>query len=148
MSIKERWVLLAVLLLATGSARADLITELGGGIKVQESFVLSPECRRVVSFDPAVGYEDGELHYSDDGAVRRLGRTFPCGGNALIFLGYPIAWQFPNGAKIGWAHMSSIFDGGGASQSLFPGYGDEWEATFDCLCGSYTFHWFRHRRRR
>lgn len=103
-------------------AQADIVSELGGGIKLPgSSYVLQPKCRKVIAFEP------------DDG------RDYPCGGDNPAFIGWPVAWERPDGnLRVGWFHYSNWFDGGELSQLSG---GDKYETQFNCLCVSWKFNW-------
>lgn len=119
---------LALLALLAFPAHADLITEIGGGIKFGASYAVDPRCSTLIV--------PGKT--TPEGAIV----TVPCGGDDPVFVGWPIAWDFPNGLRFGLFHYSNWFDGG---EAVWFG-GDKNETNFNCLCVSKTIHWRRHRR--
>lgn len=112
--------LTAIALASESASAGGLITEFGGGIKLNTtSFPMLPECKKVVVVDPA-----NNPRHAD---------PFSCGGDDPIFIGWPIAWEFDNGTKLGWFHYSHWFDGRG-------------ELHLDCVCASWTKRWHRRKR--
>jgi hypothetical protein len=113
---------LALCVLLPLQARADLVTEFGGGYVLPgTSFVNRPECWMVTPMR-APGVPAHSPYELDS-----------CGGHDPVFVGWPIAWEFQGGTKIGVFHMSHWFDG-----KPFKGDG---EASFTCLCATWTHHW-------
>lgn len=138
------WTFVAVLILFAlfmfvAPAKADVVTEIGGGVKFNMSYLLEPSCRKAIVTQP--GWPEnprGETINAPSG-------EFSCGGDNPVFVGWPIAYQTPNGRfRIGWFHMSHWFDGG---EFNFFG-GDDAETHFNCLCASWTFNWTEIRRRK
>lgn len=118
-------ILLALLLpLAVYAEGGGLITEFGGGVKLpaSSSYIALPACKSVMVVRPA-------------DSPRPPPQTYSCGGDNPIFVGWPLAWEFPNGVKLGWHHQSQWFDTRG-------------ELHVDCICSSWTFRWNRLRRNR
>lgn len=120
--------LIAALLLC-GTAQADIITEFGGGLKLDRgtSVVFRPECRQVLTME---------------------GYLTSCGGDNPVFVGWPIAWEreYNDGVgslRIGWFHLSHWFDGGNVIHS-----GDIHELKLNCLCASWTVNWSQRQRTR
>lgn len=121
-------IVLALFLFFARDAKADVITEIGGGWKLNgtTSLVLQPNCHSAVIY---------ETRPVDPG--RNDGLT-SCGGDNPLFVGWPIAYQTPDARfRIGWFHMSHWFDGG-----------RDRETHLDCLCASWTFNWTERGRRR
>lgn len=88
--------MLAYALLKPYGARADIITEFGGGLKSHSStsYVLRDGCHTI----------EGK----------------PCGGDNPLFIGWPVAYQTPGGRfRVGWFHMSHWFDGGKDRETHF-----------------------------
>lgn len=119
-------------LLAWGSAHADLVTEIGGGIKFNESAVLDPRCRQVVIYDARGGF-------AVDSDTGNPTRSAPCGGDNPAFIGWPLAWDFPQGLRFGWFHYSNLLDG--RELSHLTSTGDRFETSLNCLCFTKAFHW-------
>jgi len=131
--------LFLVSLAASTDAKADIVTEFGGGYKFNSSVVLAPECQ--------------VIHIHEDQPIRAnpsspyWGRSnASCGGDNPAFIGWPIAWQSkPNGKhgaftyRIGWFHYSNWFDGG--ELSSWTSTGDEHETHMNLLAGTITFNW-------
>lgn len=107
-------------LLVSHEAKADIISEIGGGVKNPRttSYVLREECNTVYTY-PRIPFEL-------ESGFRRS-----CGGDNPVFVGWPIAYQSPTGNwRVGWFHMSHWFDGGSSR-----------ETHFDCVCASWTVNW-------
>ena len=103
-------------------AQGRLFTEFGGGVKLTASNVIESRCSTV--------YVEFEWRH-----------TYSCGGDNPVFVGWPIAWEFPNGARLGWFHMSHWFDGKN-NPALFQ-RGDGRETYFNCLCATWRRDWKR-----
>lgn len=119
----RKFLCLILLCLATLPINAQgLFTEIGLGIKIQgTSRALKPSCS--VLYD-----SNGEL--------------YSCGGDNPIFIGWPLAWEFPRGQRFGWFHMSHWADGRNNPQFL-QDMGDGREIAFNCLCYTHKFEWFK-----
>lgn len=115
-----------LVLIATHPAHADMIAEFGGGFKgPSSSEVYAPGCRRVFIVDatPAVKFDPQGRQ-----------RTVNCGGSEPVFIGWPVAWESPNGnTRVGWFHMSHWLSG--------PPFNHDTELSFNCLCATHKFHW-------
>lgn len=108
-------------------AHADIISEFGGGLKVASSEVFDPGCRRVFIVDA-----DRSVMFDPKGRQK----TVSCGGSNPVFVGWPIAWESPNGnTRVGWFHISHWFSG--------PPFNHDYELTMNCLCAVHKFHWSR-----
>jgi len=108
-------------------AHAGMLTEIGGGLKVATSNVLDPACRQVFIVDADHSLMFDELNRQ---------KTVPCGGRNPIFIGWPIAWETPNGnTRLGWFHMSHWSDG--------PPFNHHGETAFNCICATHKFYWSR-----
>ena len=126
---------LAILsLLKAGAGYADIITEIGGGIKSPRttSVLLQEDCHTVnnIEFIPPQG--PGDRYYGRG--------TTSCGGDNPVFVGWPIAWEKDFGVwtvRAGWFHLSHWFDGG-----------QDRELHMDCACASATINWTELRRKR
>jgi hypothetical protein len=116
------WVMVTVAVdaLWLRAAKADVITEIGGGIESPITNPLArPDCTQA-------------FIRRDDG-WHEVG----CGGRNPVFIGWPIAWESPNGnTRIGWFHMSHWFDGVPFNKNP--------ELTYNCICATHKFTW-RHR---
>jgi hypothetical protein len=114
-------------------AKADVISEIGGGYKFTYSDVLSPKCEYV--FLTQATKED----FMFDGQGRQ--KTVPCGGTNPIFIGWPVAYQTPDARfRIGWFHMSHWFSG--------EPFNNKPETNFNCLCTTWTVNWTKRHKRR
>lgn len=120
---------LAGVLLLSATARADMISELGGGLKVASSEVFDPGCRRVFIIDA-----DHSVMFDE----KNRQKTVPCGGANPVAVIWPVAWESPNGnTRIGWLHLSHYLSG--------PPFNHDNELTFNCVCAVHTFHWRKRR---
>lgn len=123
---------------ASAVERGGFVTEIGGGFKDfrTTSFLMRSECKKAVVTEPrdwpnnprGIG---GEYDVYGQFKVIPTGE-WSCGGDNPVFVGWPIAWEFPNGVRIGYFHQSQWFD-------------NEGELHFDCICASYTINWRRFR---
>lgn len=123
---------LFVLLAFAPPARADVVSEVGMGVKLERttSVVMLPRCHTVLITEtrpdaPGINY-----------------RTASCGGDNPTFIGWPIAWEreYANGAlrfRGGWFHYSNWFDGA-----------RDRETHMDCACATATVNWSQWRRNR
>lgn len=104
------------------AAQGGFITEFGGGFMLPQasSYLMTPECYKATVIVPMDN-------------PRSYGGLYSCGGDDPMFVGWPVAWEFPNKVKLGIFHYSHWFDNDGESQ-------------FTCICASGTIHWrrFRH----
>lgn len=124
-----RSIVVGILLLVACSARADIISEIGGGYKLPSSEVFSPGCRWVFIVDA-----DRSVMFDELGRQK----TVQCGGSNPVFVGWPVAWESPNGnTRVGWFHMSHWFSG--------PPFNHDNELTLNCLCATHKFHWSKRR---
>ena len=104
-SLMKKLVVLALVgILAGTSTKADIISELGAGIKVpvSTSYVMLPVCEKVQVVVPP-------------DSPRPPPQMYSCGGNNPAFIGWPIAYQreFLDGRLVfrgGWFHYSNWFD--------------------------------------
>lgn len=123
-----------VAVLASKNARADdrggLITEIGGGLALPAPYtskLAAPSCwaavpqRNMGTYAAPANGDSGEL--------------WACGGHNPVFIGWPIAWEFPNGVRLGVFHLSHWFDG--------PPFKGDGEIAYTCVCASWTVHWGR-----
>lgn len=119
--------LILALFLVVSQAKADMISEFGGGLKGQMSETLEPSCEYALTFDNL-----GHYRVDEQGRIK----TVPCGGSQPIFIGWPVAWESANGdLRIGWFHMSHWVSG--------PPFNHDPEVSFNCICATYKFHWKR-----
>lgn len=122
------FLLLLLAMLVSLKAHADIISEFGGGMKLSGSEVLDTRCHSVLIVDPL-------SDFAFDGQGRQ--KTVSCGG-AVLFIGWPVAWESPNGnTRVGWFHLSHWASG--------PPFNHQNEVTLNCLCASHTFHWGKRR---
>lgn len=119
-------VLLMTALLLSTQSKADIISEIGGGVTLPyTSEVMSPQCQYVFVVQGKAGFQF-------DGQGRQ--KTLPCGGSDPVFVGWPIAWESANGnTRVGWFHFSHWFSG-------VP-FNRDSETSYNCLCASHKFHW-------
>lgn len=132
----EAWTSLAALVLGTAlllcsikPAHAEMISEFGGGLKLAYSEVFDPGCRQVFIVDA----DRGTMF---DGLGRQ--KTVPCGGANPVFIGWPVAWDSPNGnTRIGWFHISHWTSGAP--------FNHDNELTMNCICATHKFSWSKRR---
>lgn len=132
--VKYTLILLA-LLFKQDLAHADIITELGGGAQIDSytSAVLDTRCLSSVLYTS----KSPSFVRDDQGRIR----TVPCGGGNPLFVGWPIAYQSPDGRwRVGLFHMSHWLQG--------PPFNREAETSINCLCASWTINWSAIRRER
>lgn len=127
----KKLLVLGMLLLATVTAKADIISEFGGGYKTQMSQVMNDQCHYVQIVEADNGFK-----FDLQGRVK----TTPCGGSQPIFVGWPIAWENEIGnVRVGWFHMSHYRTG--------PPFNHDPEISFNCICATYKIDWtHRHGR--
>lgn len=120
--------LIAVFLMWIAPVHAEMISEFGGGLKLEYSEVFDPGCRQVLIVDA-----NRSTMFDEQGRQK----TVPCGGVNPVFIGWPVAWESPNGnTRIGWFHMSHWLSGEPFNHNN--------ELTMNCICATHKFHW-RHR---
>jgi hypothetical protein len=103
-----------------------MFSELGGGYKFAQSEVLESTCLHVFLVDA----KDQQFLFDEQGRQK----TVKCGGAQPIFVGWPVAWESPNGnTRIGWFHMSHWRSGAPFNKDP--------EITFNCVCASHKFTW-------
>lgn len=118
-----------LLMLAVTSAKADIITEFGGGVKLPSTSVLMlEECHeaQITVTRP----DNPSLNY----------RTASCGGDNPVFVGWPIAYERDFGVwsvRAGWFHLSHWFDGKA-----------DRELHMDCACVTATINWTERMRKK
>jgi hypothetical protein len=125
------WALLAGFLafVVAKSAQADIITELGAGMKypATTSVVLQEVCHEALVTEtrpptPSLDY-----------------RLSSCGGDNPVFIGWPVAWESTFSSiwtvRAGWFHLSHWFDGG-----------SDREVHMDALVVTTTFNWTEWRK--
>jgi hypothetical protein len=113
------------------TARADLFTEIGGGYVVPSysSPLEVPTCWTAVPMRN-IGTASAPVAAPAHGDP---GELYACGGHNPVFIGWPIGWEFPNGARVGVFHTSHWFDG--------PPFKGDGESSMTCLCATWTHHW-------
>lgn len=125
-----RLLALALSLLAMPAA-ADVISEIGMGVKIERStsYLMLPACRTAVVTDPI--WPENPRGYG----------LYSCGGDDPLFIGWPVAWQSDFSdvwtVRAGWMHFSHWFDGG-----------SDRELHMDAIASTVTFNWSAWKRNR
>jgi hypothetical protein len=123
---------LCLLLLLPLTAAADIVTEIGAGLKIERStsYLLLPSCEYAVVLAP--GWPENP---------RGTTHSYSCGGDNPAFIGWPIAWQSDFSdvwtIRAGWFHYSNWFDGG-----------RDHETHMDAIAVTTTFNWSKWREGR
>ena len=136
------YIKLIALLLFALPAKADWVTEIGIGYKLDvSSAILHPKCTLVdIPLSNPLRSDRNSPHWGRSDAS--------CGGDNPVFIGYPIRWESnmkgPWQWFGGWFHFSSFADGG----NLLDWGGDRHEVHMDALVIGARFNWSERSRLR
>jgi hypothetical protein len=119
----------ALLGLWASPAKAEVVTEFGGGWKspYTTSLVMREYCHSAMVIETRPDHPEYNYLLSS------------CGGDNPVFVGWPVAWQSEFSdvwtIRAGWFHLSHWFDGNA-----------DREVHMDCACATVTFSWSEWRR--